>query len=335
MAQTLEELKAENAKQEEVTKVTDPVDESDDLADEDSPEIKDEEQSADESERDENSEDDEESSNEAWMASDEDEQASDGGKFTNDDMRGMRLKLKAKLSKKDEEIETLRRQIEELKNGITAPVPQSTHVVPTLEQYDYDEAKYQAAMSAWLSSQVENVTRSRQAQQTQEQAKQRLESAVNSHYERAAKLVKSAGISPELYQGADRVFRETIEDVFPGRGDMAADEILSRLGEGSEKVVYHLGRNSSKREILRQKFKDDPSGLSASVYLGMLLKDVTEPIKKTTKAPAPAARANGGTTGTGSSEASLKKAYQKEDDVQKRFDIRMKAKRAGIDVSNW
>ena len=106
------------------------------------------------------------------------------------------------------------------------------------------------------------------------------------------------------------------------------------MGEGSEKVMYALGRSPQKREILKAKLLADPTGLSASVYLGQLSGEITKPAKKTTQAPAPAKRATGGNSG-GSAEDALKRKYKAESDTQKRFNIRREAKLAGYNVDTW
>lgn len=273
---------------------------------------------------------------EAWLADSEDEQASgSGAKFSDGDVAAAKRKLRAKLEKQhNEELERIKAELEALKQSRTQPVTQSVSKVPTLEQYDYDEAKYSAAMQAYVLNMVQGATQANQTQSKQAQQQQALERNVNDHYERAAQLVKKHNIDPDLYHDAGLNLRKTIEAAFPGQGDVITDQMLARLGEGSEKVEYHLGRNAQKREILKAKLLDDPTGLSASIYLGKVLAEVSEPARKQTRAPAPAARATGG-EGVVSDELSMKKKYRAESDVQKRFDLRRKAKLAGIDVSDW
>lgn len=274
---------------------------------------------------------------EAWMADDsEDEQASgSGAKFSDGDIAAAKRKLRAKLEKQhNEELERVKAALEALKRGVTQPAVQSTATVPTLEQCDYDEGKYAAAMTAWVRSQVQGATQASEAQAQQAQQIKELEESVEAHYKRAADLVTKHNIDPDLYRSADENFRKTVERVFPGKGELIADQMLARLGDGSEKVAYQLGRNNQKREVFESKLRQDPSGLTASIYLGTLLTEVNLPAAKKTRAPAPAARANGG-QGVVSDEVNLKKKYQAEQDVQKRFDIRMQAKRNGIDVKNW
>jgi hypothetical protein len=270
---------------------------------------------------------------EAWQA--EDEPASNGSdkKFSDSDMAGMRRKLQAKLGEKDEELERLKQEVQALKQGTQRPA-QEAGKVPTLGAYDYDEAKYAAAMQAWVISQVSNVTKAQDTQSRQAQQQQTLQNQVDSHYQRAEKLVKERTIDPDLYRAADKSFRKAIESALPGQGDLVSDQLIARLGDGSEKVTFYLGRNATEREVLKAKLMEDPTGITAAIHLGGLLKKVSAPVQKTTKAPAPAARAEGGESTT-SNATNLKRKYEKSDDVAVRLTLKREAKNAGIDTSKW
>lgn len=330
MAKTLEELKAENAalEAEQAESKTEEVEneETDTHYEGEEVEAKETESDGDNVEQ-----------TEAWLAENsEDEQASSGGaRFSDSDIAAAKRKLRAKLEKQhNEELERIKAELESLRRGVTQPAVQSTATVPTLEQFDHDESKYAAAMTAWVRSQVQGETQSIEMQTRQAQQKKALEESVEAHYKRAAELVTKHNIDPDLYRGADENFRKTVERVFPGSGELIADQMLARLGEGSEKVAYQLGRNAQKREVFENKLRQDPTGLTASVYLGALLTEVNLPAAKKTKAPAPAARATGG-EGAIENDKALYKKYAAESDPQRRFEIRRKAQRAGIDVKNW
>lgn len=331
MALTLAELKAQNAAQEavnteDVPKVEDELETVDDDT---------EEQAEQESEGDGQAATDE--AIEAWQADETEEPASKGSDkhkdLTYDDFAKMRTKLKARITEKDEEVERLRQEVQALKQGTQRPA-QEAGTVPKLEDFDFDDAKYTAAMQAWFHSQAANAAKAQEHQSKQVQQVQAIQTRVQSHYQKAAELVKTHGINPDLYGSADKEFRKTIDSVFPGLGDDLAERLIASLGEGSEKLVFSVGRNSTKKDLLKAKLMEDPSGIAASIYLGGLLKDVSAPLKKTTKAPAPAARAEGGESAS-SNAANFKRKYEKATDPQTRFDIRREAKRAGLDTSNW
>lgn len=333
MAQTLEELKAENATEEaEAAKATEPeLEEAEDEAAEDESEEAPEIAESD-------GDDPDEPEAEPWQQ-EEDEQASDdsgSAKFGDSDIAAAKRKLRAKLERQhNDELAQLKAEIDALKRGgSTAAAKPQEAIMPTLESVDYDEAQYAKAMQAWIQGQVQAVQSTSQVSDRQSKARQAQDSAVDGHYERAAKLAKETGISSEVYQRADLAVRQAVESAFPDQGDGVTDAFISRLGEGSEKVMYYLGRNSRELDVFKGKLASDPSGIEAATYLGELKGRVATPLKKVTKAPKPAARAEGGDAhSTGSSK--LKKQYQSTSDMQKRFDIRRQAKQAGIDVSEW
>lgn len=338
MAQTLEELKAENAKAEEKVqeKTETPVTETEEEAAEEE-ELETEEQAAESDE-----EESEETEVESWMLTEEQTSEGDDAKFTGGDIAAAKRKLKAKLGKKDDEVEALKAEIERLKNGSSKPQPAainpSESEMPMEEDYEFDKVKYKAAMTAWVTSKVNagNAASNQASQQTQTQAENKrvLDSKVDEHYQRAAILIKESGIDEEKYQNADLVVRQAVESVLPQNGDQITDYLISKLGKGSEKVIYFLGNNAAKRAEFVETFRSDPNGIDAAIMLGELKKDVTAPKKRVSKAPAPASQAKGE---SGSETASkLKKQYEKAgDDVQTRIDLKRKAKAQGHDVSTW
>lgn len=333
MAMTLEELKAQNA-----------VDETEavDVEAEEVEEVEAEEESeqevveTDETSEEEDSEEasEEESEVEAWQL--EDEQASDDGekRFTDSDVAAAKRKLKAKIEKRDDEIAELKSQIEKLRTGRVEQPSSAKKPMPKLEDHDYDEGKYQSAMEAWVRDQVADAAQSHKSTESQTKAQKQIEQSVESHYERAAKLTAEHGIDDTVYRGADLAVRQTIESVFEGSGDIITDSLIARMGEGSEKVMYALGRSAEKREKLRAKLLEDPNGLSAVMYLGELKAEITKPVKRVTNAPKPAKRATGGSGGS-NKEDTLRRKYQKESDMQARFNLRREAKAQGFDVSKW
>lgn len=187
-------------------------------------------------------------------------------------------KLKARLSEKDDELARLRAENEQLKAGgvmTQQPQQQVTAKVPKLSDYDYDEEKYAEAMAQYTSSLVESrlsgYTSNAQAAEQQRQAEKQREQALDSHYERAAQLVETMGgrFTADTYKEAERNFRSGLHEV-TGNGDMVADEIIARLGNGSAKVIAHLGVNNAAMAVLKDHLQKDPSGLKAAVYLGQL-----------------------------------------------------------------
>ncbi len=284
------------------------------------------------------------SETESWMQADDKASESDDTTVPLAAHTKMRGKLKARIGEKDEELATLKAEVEALKNGApVAPAQPAMQAMPTLEGSDFDDAKYQQALSNWMSQQVSaQVAAATQATTTgaAKQAQvQQLQKSVDSHYERAAKLASESGIEPEVYQASDMAVRQAIESALPEMGDLVADQLISKLGDGSEKVMYYLGRNATAREKLKTTLLTDPSGISAALYLGELKRDVAIPSKRKSRAPAPATKVQGDQSGTSSGNAKkLLKKYQqahKERRSQMAYNVKKEAKIAGVDVSNW
>jgi hypothetical protein len=260
----------------------------------------------------------------------------------------LKHKLKARLSEKDDELAQIKAELAQLKaGGVMNQQPtqqQPALKVPKLSDYDYDEDKYAEAMADYSAQLVESKLSSFTARGNQENqqriAQQQREKALDSHYERAEQLIKSTGgkLTAETYQAAELNFRQQLNQV-TGNGDSVADEIIARLGDGSAKVVAHLGVNSSAMSALKERLLDDPTGLKAAVYLGQLeAKFQSAQTGKLSKAPAPESSVKASApVGTATME-SLKKAYKsarERGDTQKAFDLARQAKASGYDSKQW
>lgn len=331
---TLDELRAQNAKPtEEVTEETVPdvIDEVEDAADD-----------ADDLAEGEGNEE-----VEGWLVEDSegDETAGDDRKFTDSDIGAAKRNMRAKLEKKhNSEMDDLKAEIEALKlgsNNSTATTGAGVKPRPRLEDFDYDDGQFNSAMDEWYDDKINSrISTASQTQAHEAQAKRASEAmnlAVDGHYERAAKLAEASGISPDVYKNADLSVRQAIEGVMPNMGDVITDNLISRLGEGSEKTMYLLGRNKSELAKFTNILANDPTGIDAAIHLGKLQASKTQPVKRKTKAPAPA-RSVQGDSSTGNASGKHAKAYEsahKKGDMQAAFNARREAKKAGVDVSKW
>ena len=271
----------------------------------------------------------------------------DSGFKPNREAAAVRKKLKAKLHEKDDELESLKAEIERLKSGSTQQaVPEKMPPKPKLEDFDYDEAAHEAALDDWYEKKIETKLSStlttKQTEQQQREAAERqkkaLEEAVDRHYTRAAKLVEEGKVSEEKYTQADRAVRESFERIAKGNGDKIVDSLiktLDSLGEGSEKVFYQLGVNPAKMQEVANLFATDPSGLSTVAYLGKLQASISSPTKRKSSAPAPSPELKGSGSTKTPGEALLKRYKKAGNNVQARLDIKREAKRQGIDTRNW
>lgn len=341
MAKTLEELKRENEAEEKAETETETE------VEEESPEETEEVTEGKETEETSETEESESTDDvEPWMQSEE--QTSEENESLSVPVAkhaSLRRRLKGELREQKSENEALRAEIEELKAKITPPgqpavtTDQGVGPRPKLEDFDFDDDKYNAALDDWLDKRVdaklERHTQQHVQTSQQQQATQRLQAAVDSHYERAEQLIEKAGIAPDVYQAADATVRGMFENMRPGQGDLIADQVISTLGEGSEKVMYYLGRNKNALLDLQNAMLDDPTGMKAMAKLGRISADVTAPRKKQSTAPKPSAQIRGDEAVKGDANSWHKKYKKAGDNIQDRINIKISAKRAGVDVSNW
>jgi hypothetical protein len=150
-------------------------------------------------------------------------------------------------------------------------------------------------------------------------------------------LLKESGISPEVYQKTDRTLREAVEAIRPNQGDLTVDYMISVLGEGSEKVMYHLGVNKAARGEFIALLAEDPGGLKASLYLGQKKAQLINTKKGISRAKAPPSDVQGDTS-TSPNAVALKRKYDaahKKNKGQAAYNIKKEAKKAGVDTSKW
>ena len=335
---TLDELKAENAAIEAEDETTPQVVE-------DEPEIEAVEEETEKTEEDaETSEDEtEETEIEDWMKPDghTQEDVEKEKKFTDSDIGKAKAKLRAKLERKHEsEVEKLRAEVEKLKTG--QPQPSTDLNRPKREDfYDNDdpEGEYLEALADYKVSKslaaLETKQASTEVERKNLESKQAIERAVDRHYEEAVKLAKDSGISAESYQNADYNVRSMVNEVFPDSGDIVVDALISKMGKGSEKVMYALGVSDTKRAKLKDLLQTDTSGMSAAMYLGQLIQELGTPRKRKTNAPKPATEIKGDVeiSSTGAKKK-YDEAHAKRNGAEA-FKVKQAAKKAGIDVSDW
>ncbi len=287
---------------------------------------------------------------EAWMQTDE-ATSEESGFVPNHEAAKRRKQakaLKAEIGEKDSEIEQLKRQVEQLSTGQVAPQQQQAEALPprpTREQFDYDDDAYDKAVDEWNDKKLEarfnsfnQTNQQKQQEETQkrqfQEAQAKVDKAVDSHYERASELVSSGKVKAEQYQQADQNVRLAMDNIFQGKGDVLTDQLISKMGEGSEKILFSLGVNNAKLAELQSKMINDPSGIEAAIYLGELKTQLKTPEKRRSQARKPAKHISGDVQ-TSDSHSKLQKQYNKMTSVQERISFKRKAKADGIDVSKW
>lgn len=246
----------------------------------------------------------------------------------------IKQKLKGRLKEKDSEIEKLKEEIAAIKNG-----KPSGKQLKRPDKYDFDtDEEYDAALEQYEDQRLAQLEARRRESDLLRRQEEARKAAVESHYDRAGEFVEKFSIAPERYKKADESFRHALETVLPGLGDQAAEEMISYLGPGSEKVIFKVG---SKPELLREfqaLITENPTGHKAGIFLGKQMQSITNPIKRKSQAPKPTPNLKGDEVNGSAKARSLQKAYKaahKEGNSQKAFDIRKQARAAGINVSAW
>ena len=211
------------------------------------------------------------------------------------------------------------------------------------KESDFDSLEeFEKALDEYEDKRLDNKLSVAQTQRSintrQIQAQEKLGRDIDAHYERASKLVQDSGISADAYKQADEVVRNAIDAIKPGIGDIIVDQMISLLGEGSEKVFYKLGKNKTLRSELVSLLIEDPNGLKATAFLGEQKAKISHTTKRRSAAPAPASDINGGDTNVSSKERAHKKKYTEahgKGNLQAAYNAKKAARAAGINTSSW
>lgn len=255
----------------------------------------------------------------------------------------MKHKLKAEIHGRDDEIARLKAENEALRKGAPAKTTESQDLPrrPMLSDDDigYDDEKYAERMAEYTDQMIEHKLNTRQSAESQKskqaQVNLQVQTAVDKHYERAASLVAGGKVTAENYQAADGIVRNAMESSLPGRGDAIVDFLIAGLGDGSEKVIYHLGANNAALSRLKECIKSDPLGFAASIYLGELKAKFNSASVEKPKQSHKPDKPLSGTAKTGSSALSKYKAAEKANDISGMLAAKRLAKEKKIDTSNW
>jgi hypothetical protein len=285
----------------------------------------------------------------AWMKPDEDEEETDKPegepdttKLSDSQAAKIRRKFQGRLKAEKDESEKLREENAELQRKLEAaakakPALPST-AEPKREQYRTDD-EFQKALTIHLLDERE---KQRQVEQQALQQRQAMESHqaaitknVESHYARRAELAKKSGIADEAMGSAEQTFRQAIDDVRPGAGDIIVDQLIDILGKGSEMVIHKLGVSRGAREKAAQLLRDDPQGRYLIAYAAELKASLVAPMKRVSNAPEPPPQIQGDKTNNSAHGKLLKEyeAAQKSGDSQREWNARKALKAKGVDVS--
>ncbi len=223
----------------------------------------------------------------------------------------------------ESKVELLERQIAEL----------TRKTLKKPEYHDYDDenhflrdmAQYQRAM---LAANPQQVSPQQAAQQVSQQAQpahdeNQFSEAVDAHFQRA----EDSGLNPEKFANAQRKVENELDTIGArGSGRQTVDQIVSILGNGSEKVMWVLGHNEAALDKLKNLITKDPSGFQAISYLTEL-KIKSKPKRKIkSNAPEP----DKAPSGSSAPVSDYQKRFDKAKSTDEMFKIRREARKAGV-----
>lgn len=248
-------------------------------------------------------------------------------------------KLQGKIADKDAEIAALKQQLEQVQ---AAPPQHIEDLEIAKEAWEFDGTteeyqRYKAQIDARNAIKLQRAEQQRQAiEQRQREEAARVEAELDKHYERAAALVTSGIIKqPEQFQAAEQTVVKAVESVAPGLGQMVINSMISRLGEGSEKVIYHLGANATALREFESELKADPTGIKAAMYLAKKQALFnSKPVVKPKPVPRPDVPLQGKAPIIAQEQRAYEKAH-KAGNIEKALEIKMAAKAKGVNTSNW
>jgi hypothetical protein len=272
-----------------------------------------------------------------FLQEEEDEQESSDGVPVSTHVT-MKQKLKGKIRESDAENERLRKKVEELERSAT-PQQIKPIVRPKLEDFDTDE-EFDSAMGKYEHEHAQAIYQTVQNNERETENRDKfvkhIETSVDSHYDRAAKLVERHGMNPDVYKQAIDTVRSAVEEIIPSKGISAFDQFIALVGKGSEKTFYAIGRNKTKLSLLKEKLHEDPLGMKAAFFLGRETARLTEPTKKQSRAPKPTGQLQG-SSGV-KPGGKQRKEYDKLIDAGhsgKALTLMRQARKDGVDVKEW
>jgi len=242
------------------------------------------------------------------------------------------------------ETEELRAEIEQLKQSLSggqkqqlAPQPQSNVAEPSIPDLydtgiDGDRAKFDQAMKRWYRDFSAYESRGSQAAKQQDDYTAQTRARTKALAERAAKFSKDHKVSVDRVADALDLATTEIDEATGIEGSLAF--LLESVGEGSERVGYHIGTDKGKDELDRIKglLSKDKTGMSAATYMARMVSRLTPKYsKQISKAPDPDQPLKG--DGSTPSSRKLQEAYDKASEtsnMERMRELKRKAEQLGV-----
>ncbi len=248
-------------------------------------------------------------------------------------------RLQGKIADKDAEIAELKQKLEHVQ---AAPPQHIEDLEIAKEAWEFDGTteeyyRYKAQIDARNAIKLQRSELQRQAvEKRQRDESARVDAALDNHYDRAANLIADGVIKDiDSFKNAESVVVQSLDRLDPGAGKFIVETMISRLGEGSEKVIYHLGRNPTSLRELEQKLREDPSGISAAMYVAeKKALFLSKPINKPKPVPKPDVPLQGKAPKVSTHKAEFLRA-EKAGNYERASAARKAAKAAGENIDSW
>lgn len=249
--------------------------------------------------------------------------------------------------KVEEERDSLKEELEQIKAMLKGQQPQPTQQRSTQSQpgvnypqvpllYEKYKGKaletaeeYNAAYQDWMRECREIDQRHAQAEQAQNQNRERFESMTKELASRAAKFASENKVSVDRV--ADALDKATSEIDEATKIDGALAYLLDSVGDGSERVAYYIGTNDGAMSQIKGLLRDDPQGFKAIAHMTRLAEKLRpKHSRKVSKAPEPDQPLRGDSSKGTASAKKVQDLWDKAKTPKEMLEARKKARELGV-----
>lgn len=194
---------------------------------------------------------------------------------------------------------------------------------------DGDRNKYDQAVKQYFNSLRSYEQRHNQAEEQQQKHRQRIKEQTEALAKRAAKFSKDHKVSVDRVSNALEKATDEVDETTGIEGSLAY--LLDSVGEGSERVAYHLGTNSGAMSQVKGMLQEDPSGLKAIAHMTRMAEKLRpKHSQKLSKAPEPDQPIEGDSSKGSASARKVQDEWEKADTPNKMLKARQKARELGV-----
>lgn len=253
----------------------------------------------------------------------------------------VKFKLRGEVSERDAKIAELEQKLAQVQ---AAPPQHIEDLEIAKEAWEFDGTteeyqRYKAQIDARNAIKLQRAEQQRQAnEQRQREEAARVEAELDKYYDRVSVLIAKGEVKtltqPEQYKAAENTVIKSLDSITK-QGQAVFNKMVAELGEGAEKVVYHLGVNSESRQAFESQLRADPTGIRAAMFLAekkALFN--SKPTVKPKPVPKPDVPLQGKAPKVSSYETAFRKA-EKAGDSSGMLAASRAARAAGINPDNW